>query len=495
MLLDIDQEERQLFISYYDENGETKIVSYALDTISNWHVCSDDDRRRSLEYMNWDGRPVKKGFAKKLNKYSIIEFLESLPKEETDAIFADYCPKTYFVDIEVEVIDGFPAPEIAENRVTTICIVTPDNFAIVLATKELDYEKQKGIQSNINEHFKDLGNTYNFVYKTFKSEYDMLSTFFVSYMKKFPMVSGWNFVAYDWKYLINRARKINIDPRISSPVGKLTGRNDFPVHVGVIDYMELYRKWDKTIDVKENFTLDAAGDAVLGIRKVKYQGSLQDMYEKDYDRYVFYNVIDTALVQLIHNKIRTLEIMLTLTNICKMSLYKASSPVAITEGLICREMLKQNKVMGTDWNASTGGKSTQYVGAYVKSPILGMHQAVACFDFASLYPSIMRQMNISPDSFIKKIDPDWNNLRPPLFEQMDKTSSMKMSVEERKRALDDIPGNKIVSVTGAIYDADDSILKQILGRLYKERQLYKKKNFEYQLIADKIKKHLRFKTI
>jgi DNA polymerase elongation subunit (family B) len=95
-----------------------------------------------------------------------------------------------------------------------------------------------------------------------------------------------------------------------------------------------------------------------------------------------------------------------------------------------------------------------------------MHSAVACFDFASLYPSIMRQLNVSPESFIKKVDPDKRD-------------------KEKSKDL-------IVSVTGAVYDNKQSILKDILTRLYSQRKEYKKKYFEYQQMAydmeQKIKK-------
>ena len=91
-----------------------------------------------------------------------------------------------------------------------------------------------------------------------------------------------------------------------------------------------------------------------------------------------------------------------------------------------------------------------------------MHNAVACFDFASLYPSIMRQMNVSPESFIKKVKPEMRN-------------------EEKS-------DDKIVAVTGAVYDKEDSILKEILTDLYSQRREYKKKSFELQQKAYEMEK-------
>jgi DNA polymerase elongation subunit (family B) len=94
-----------------------------------------------------------------------------------------------------------------------------------------------------------------------------------------------------------------------------------------------------------------------------------------------------------------------------------------------------------------------------------MHSAVACFDFASLYPSVMRQLNVSPESFIKKVDPD----------KRDKEKSEKT----------------IVSVTGAVYDTERSILKDVLTRLYSQRKEYKKKSFELQQKAYQIEQEIK----
>ncbi len=145
----------------------------------------------------------------------------------------------------------------------------------------------------------------------------------------------------------------------------------------------------------------------------------------------------------------------------KISIFKAASPVAITEALLCRKLLDHGKVMAKD-PAMNNRKSEQFQGAFVKEPITGMHNAVACFDFASLYPSVMRQMNVSPESFVKKVKPE---------------------NREVEKADD-----KIVAVTGAVYDKEDSILKEILTDLYSQRKEYKKKSFELQQKAYEMEK-------
>jgi DNA polymerase elongation subunit (family B) len=466
MLLDITQEDRSLCVSYFNINGKTDFMTYELHApdMFNWQVCDSSDKNADDKIKNWDGGAVKKVRSRYLNKYRLIEYVDNLPWTDKNTIFEYNFPKTFFVDIEVEVTDSFPEPAKAPNPVTAICIVTPDRQCIVLATKDLDKPTQLKIQKQIDEHFKSISDDFSFIFKCFKSEYDMLYTFMDSFVKKFPMMTGWNFIKFDWTYIINRCKKLGIDIGISSPIGRTFGANEFPCHVGVMDYLDIYAKWDKTVDIKEDFKLDTVGEAVIGIKKVKYEGSIQDMYEKDYPKYIFYNVIDTALVYLIHQKIKTMDIALTIAHLSKISIFKASSPVAITEALLCREFLGKNLVLAADPKAPPV-KREQYEGAFVKEPITGMHNAVACFDFASLYPSVMRQMNVSPESFIKKVHPD---------------------KREKEKAK-----NTIVSVTGAVYNTERSILKDVLERLYNQRKEYKGKSFEFQQRAYQIEQQLK----
>ena len=455
MLLDITQEDRQLWVSYFNLDGKTRFKTYDLkpEDMFNWEVCDNGDTKADSKIKNWDGRSVKKVKSRYLNKYRVIEYMDQLSFSDRELIFGYHFPKTYFVDIEVEVTDSFPEPSKAPNPVTAICIVTPEKQCIVLATKNLDRKIQSKIQKQIDEHFKSIGEEFSFIFKCFDNEYDMLYTFLATFVKKFSMMTGWNFVQFDWQYIVNRCKKLGIDPSIASPIARTFGKHEFPCHVGVMDYLDIYAKWDKTVDIKEDFKLDTVGEAVVGIRKIKYEGTIQDMFVKDYPKYIFYNVVDTALVYLIHEKIKTMEIALTIAHMTQISIFKAASPVAITEALLAREFLTRNLVMAKDPKAPPS-KREQFEGAFVKEPKTGMHHAVAAFDFASLYPSIMRQLNVSPESFIKKVKP-----------------------ELREREVGD---DRIVSVTGAVYSTKRSILKDVLSRLYGQRKEYKKESFRLQ---------------
>jgi hypothetical protein len=97
------------------------------------------------------------------------------------------------------------------------------------------------------------------------------------------------------------------------------------MHVGIIDYLDVYRRWDRTVAIKENNTLDFVGNAVLGVTKLKYEGTLQELYEKDYDKYILYNAVDAAIVCLIHKKLKTINAVLSVSCLCNLSISQKDS--------------------------------------------------------------------------------------------------------------------------------------------------------------------------
>ena len=278
------------------------------------------------------------------------------------------------------------------------------------------------------------------------------------------MMTGWNFINYDWQYIVNRCKRLQIDLTDVAITGSLDKKDSRPLHMGILDYMQLYDKYDRSGHVKESNALAFVSGAVLdGISKINYSGSLQDLYENDFKKYVFYNVIDSVLVYYIDQKLRSMEVLLTLATITKMPLYKAASPVAITESLIARKLAEQDKRIGTEWDREDGKKDAKYAGAFVKEPITGYYSGVSAFDFASLYPSVMRQFNISPDSFIEIVP--------------------EAEVKERRKDQ-----NVIVCQNGVVYSKEESVLKKILGDLYAQRKDYKKTSYDYYTKADELQK-------
>ena len=464
MILDIEQRRDDVIISYYNQEGKISFKKYPISKFFNWYVCDDKDRNASTEYKNWDGRSVKKGQAKRYNKFSLVYFLDGLSDQDKQDIFAYNKPKTFFVDIETEIVDGFPKAEEAKTRILSFSIITPDRKAIVLGLEDMRNSDIRKIEEDTNQYFADYDQDWQFKYRKFNTEYDMVFTFLMEFLPKMPMMTGWNFINYDWKYIVNRCKRLQIDISKMAITGALDYNDSRPLHTGILDYMQLYDKYDKTVKVKESSTLDYVASQVLNTRKIKYTGSLQDLYRDNFVKYIYYNVVDSVLVYYIDQQLKSMEVILTLANITQMPLYKASSPVAVTEALMCRKLSEYGMRIGTE-QYKNNKKDFKFAGAFVKKPRAGYYEGVSAFDFASLYPSIMRQFNISPDSYVEKIAEN--------------------EVAERRKDKD-----VIVCDNGVVYDKSKSILKNILTDLYGQRKEYKKISYDYFTKADRLKKRL-----
>ena len=467
MLLDIEQLEKEVIVSYYNKEGTVSFKRYPIDKFQNWVVAKDDDRWKDKNVTNWDGRPIKKSLARSFNKFSLLYFMDGLPQKDQDEIFEFNMPRTYFVDIETEIVDGFPKPEEAKSRILTFSIITPERKAIVLGLEDLSAEQIKKIEDDNNAHFTGYDQDWEFSYYKFKNEYDMVKAFLHKFLPKFPMMTGWNFINYDWQYIVNRCKILQIDLTEVAITGSLDRKDSRPLHMGILDYMQLYDKYDRSVAVKESNSLDFVSGAVLeGISKIKYSGSLQDLYESDFQKYVFYNVVDSVLVYYIDQKLRSMEVLLTLATITRMPLYKAASPVAVTESLMARKLTELGRRIGVEYDKEDSKKDSKYEGAFVKQPIVGYYGGVSAFDFASLYPSIMRQFNISPDSFVEMVE--------------------ESQIKERRE-----DESVIVCENGVVYKKEDSILKKILSDLYAQRKEYKKTSYDYYEKAHELEKKFR----
>ena len=464
MLLDVEQRDKEIIVSYYDKEGQVKFRRYPIEQYKNWYICEENDRYKHETLRNWDGRPVKEGRSRQYSKFSLISFLDNLPENDKKIIFEPTMPKTYFVDIETEIVDGFPKPEEAKTRILAFSIVTPDRKVIVLGLEDMPADKIQKIQDDTNNYFKTLDSDWTFDYRKFDSEYDMVFTFINRFLPKFPMMTGWNFINYDWQYIVNRCKRLQIDITAAAKTKSLDRIDSRPLHMGILDYMQLYDKYDRSVKVKESNALDYVSGQVLNLNKIKFQGSLQDLYEQDFVKYIYYNVVDSVLVYYIDQKLKSMEVLLTLASITKMPLYKAASPVSVTEALIARKLAEDNKCVAAE-KKDDAQKDGKYAGAYVKQPKVGFYQGVSAFDFASLYPSIMRQYNISPDSY-KDIIPV-------------------SQIPERRKNKDEI-----VCANGVVYDKKDSILKQILSDLYAQRKDYKRTSYDYYSKSKEVKDRL-----
>jgi len=403
-MINIEKLDEGLKISYINAEGGLSFLDVPLrkENLFVRRLTDSSDTKRDPKFLDWAGRhtkQVKVRSAREFDKFRVEEILYNLRPEYSQLINQYSHPKKHFIDIEVLVEDEFPKAEEAKYPMTTIGIANDKDMVFVMGTKPLTADELDFIQNKITEQTAHLKISPVFKYDYYPDEYNMLYNFVFKVLPKIIFASGWNFTKYDWLYISNRCKKLNIPLEWSSPSRKFS-RNSDPMHKIIVDYMDIYKKWDRTVALKESDTLDWVSKEVLGVNKIKYHGSIKDLYEKDYPLYVAYNAVDAILVKMLDVKLNTLSTFLKIGSISKIENTKAFSPVWLTDALCFREMYKRGRVIcpmeNKDQN-STEKKS--YEGAYVKEPIAGMYDWVCCYDFASLYPSVMRQFNISPDAY------------------------------------------------------------------------------------------------
>lgn len=406
MIINIDQKFDSLLVSYINREGNVDLLKLNIPPQQKYIYSYARGGDRESKLLSWDGKPVKKIGTEFLSKSRIQEFLIDAGPEITNKLFEPNMPKLASVDIETDVTDeGFADPGVANNRINTIALCRfPD--VIVFGLKELSGDDCKRIENDINEHIKKSGKKYRFLYKYYENEANMLYDFLYNYVRKLPLIVGWNFWLFDWRYILNRCKLLNMDISWIAPGHqwkqyRFEDRNEkvpvmLPKHKLVVDYMAVYKKWDRKIDIKENNTLDFVAESALGIQKVKYPGTFQELYNKDYDKHVFYNAVDSILVELIHYELKTVDTFLGLANVAGVEAMDAFSPIAMFESSLVRCAYKRGQVFP---KIKHDNKREEYEGAFVFRPKPGLYGLVGSYDFKGLYPSIMRQWKISIENF------------------------------------------------------------------------------------------------
>lgn len=490
MIVNYEYLNGKLIVSYINPKGNLEFKNYNWNAPLEWYPCSDKDLQKSEFFHTWDNKPVKLGSCRYPSRYAIYEFFMKLPEQEKNDIFSFNQPKLFFCDIEVEITEGFPEAHIANNKVTAMCFIIGDKI-LLLGIQELSEKQVKQIETDINLYFKDYNTKYTVEWVCFDTEYDMLEYFFNDLIKKIPVLTGWNFVSYDWVYLVTRARKIGINPNVASPTGKLLkpwkknanihkpSFEELPKHRFILDYMDIFDKWDTSIKIKESNALDFISGKLLGIKKLEYSGTLKELYEKDYYKYMLYNCVDTALVQQIHNKQRTFDIMLAISNLAKIPMEDALSAIRVTEGIFFEKYYEKGIVMVKQKNVSTIISSDdveveveeELAGGYVKYPTVGLKRWLTVFDFASLYPTTMMEFNIAPESFRGMKINDFTAI----------LNGVRYNIQP----------NDIVLLNGAVFKNENSETKKILGSIFANRKKNKNQGLDYKKQEQLIKNYYK----
>ena len=254
----------------------------------------------------------------------------------------------------------------------------------------------------------------------FDREEDMLDTF-LNLIDEADILSGWNSEGYDIPYTIGRITRVlsKDDTRRLCLWGQFPKQREFErfgatnttfdligrVHM---DYMQLYRKY--TYEERHSYSLDAIGEYELDERKTAYEGTLDQLYNKDFPKFLEYNRQDTRLLAKLDKKLRFLDLANTIAHDNTVLLQTTMGAVATTEQAIINEAHSQglvvpNRKARIDPTNEDGPSETQAAGAYVAHPKKGVHEYIGAIDINSLYPSAIRALNMGPETIIGQLRP------------------------------------------------------------------------------------------
>jgi DNA polymerase elongation subunit (family B) len=501
MLIDSEYKNGNLICSYVNEKGNIKLKYYPWNKTTKYIITTPNDPEKCDEFVTWDGKHVKEIYSRFPNKYSVYYFIDSLPKEEQELLFNYYEPNIFFIDIETEIIEKKMESHLAESAILSISIVNK-NKALVMGVDPLTKDEIKSIENDLNEKYgKAFDRSWEFKYICFKNEWELLFNFFKTYVPQMAVISGWNVINFDWVFLVNRFRNIGGDPSISSPTGllrksyRLDNHEEIPAHKLIVDYMDLYKKdaWNSFVQIKESNALDYAAGQILGEKfgKVGYAGDLKHLYRTDKRNFMYYNVVDSILVQLIHEKTKMIDILYGIGTLSRINAQNAMSTLAVTEGILRGKLKdKKNIILVKDDGLDDDVNDDNVSGGFVLPPVEGMATFTTCYDFSSLYPTTIRELNISADSYkgqvpIKKID---GKKLPDLSTKVSIFNGHQIQIEK----------DDIILLSGSVFKNEEGVVAQVMREVYSDRKKYKgMMNEEYEKLEElkKIKKLIESEII
>lgn len=377
------------------------------------------------------------------------------------------------IDIEVQSDAGFPEPEAAAHEVTAICMKNNiDNTFYVWGLKDYDVENSL-MQAN------------RVVYEKCMTESELLLKFIAHWAlpSQCPdVITGWNSRFFDMPYLINRIIKIHGEEfvRRLSPWGLIDRRDVNTMQrkqmaydiqgIAQMDYLDLFKKFGYSYGPQETYKLDHIASVVLDERKLSYEehGNLHTLYKHDHQKFIDYNIKDVDLVDRFEDKMGLITLALTMAYRGGVNYNDVMGTTAIWDAIIFRNLYANQVII-----PFTEEKfKTPYPGGFVKDPQVGMHKWVVSFDLNSLYPSIIMQYNMSPETIIsgKVANVDVDSLL---------TGALKPRVGEGECA----------SASGQYFKTDkQGILPKIINEMYSERVVMKRKMINAQKELQKVNK-------
>ena len=384
------------------------------------------------------------------------------------------------LDIEVMSDRGFPHADQALFPITAITLTSSlDKKYYVWGLG--DWSKEQSINQDLDV-----------VYVKCADEKELLLRFLAHWIRIKPdIITGWNVRLFDLVYIINRlkfllgddeAKKISPWNYIRSGSIVIKGRENQVYEIAGIqqlDYLDLFKKFTYGTEyfTPENHRLDTIANMVLGLKKLDYSeyASLNELYKQNHQKFIDYNIRDTHLISLLDDKMGLIELCLTIAYKGLVNYAEAFGPVNLWDAFIYNELKKNNIVIPPRKFQS---KDRQIAGGHVKEPKPGMYNWVVSFDLNSLYPHIIMQYNLSPETIL-------NQVIPGVF------------IDDLLQKVDfNIPKNSTMTALGQLFSTvDKGFFPKLVEGLYKDRSIIKDQMLEKKQELAKIKEEMKRRGI
>ena len=319
------------------------------------------------------------------------------------------------------------------------------------------------------------------VYVECRDEIDLIQHFLAFWERETPdVITGWNCELYDIPYIAGRIDRIlgEKEARRLSPWGNIRrrelvikGREQISYEVAgvsIIDYLDLYKKF--TYKAQESYRLDHIANVELGQKKLDHSEfeTFKDFYTKDWQKFIDYNIRDVELVDQLEDKMKLIELCFTMAYDAKINFNDVFFQVRTWDAIIYNYLKKRNIVIPPKDRSE---KSDKFAVAYVKEPIPGMYDYVVSFDLNSLYPHLIMQYNISPETLLDERHPSAT---------VDKILQRQVDLEKYS--------DYAVCPNGAMYRKDvRGFLPELMEKMYNDRVIFKKKMLEAKQQYEKTK--------
>lgn len=469
-------------ISYKTSGDDMKLKLYGLDV--NGDSKFKTLAGQKLKEISFDSigefQSFKQDFGKKLDLHGDFSIPNQYITQNRLADEPDVSKiRIGIFDIETESIHGFPnVVDPIEQIIVISCHSSRTNIihCFVLG------EHGKNIQlSDVEVKMVNCQSERELIFR------------FLDYWKeeKFDIVSGWNVQGFDSVFLYHRIKKVlskkeanqlsfwnHVSAKTKEKNNKVTHSVDF-YGTTILDYLELYKKFVQ--EKRESYKLDSIAEYELNENKLEYSefDSIQEFWEKDPEKFVLYNIQDTMLVVRLNQKLKLLHLAFTFSYIAKQNYSDVFSPIRTWDSLCYNYLYEKNIAVPP---SSHTGKSESFAGAYVKESQPGLFKDVVSLDVNSLYPSVIRMLNISPETLVQKIvDPSIQNQQ--LVEQL-KNSELKNYSKHKENDF-------TLSANGQFFRKDKKgMIPEIMENLIKKRKEANSELIKMKLELEEINKQL-----